>query len=83
MVSILIWCNSSSFPEPPYHFTRKLKDTETTVKESVALRCEVDDDDANVKWFKDGDVSQIMIVADALFTSCVLRYPRACSSEHV
>ncbi|XP_064634017.1 twitchin-like isoform X9 [Lineus longissimus] len=41
--------------EPPYHFTRKLKDVEATVGDTVPLRCEVDDDDATVRWYKDGD----------------------------
>ncbi|KAI1239249.1 hypothetical protein IHE44_0012363 [Lamprotornis superbus] len=41
-------------PDPPILVTKGLEDTSTYVGERVELSCEVSEDDANVKWFRNG-----------------------------
>ena len=52
---------SARFSEPDYHFTRKLEDQTTIIKETIPLRVELDEDDGKVKWYKDGEVSQCVL----------------------
>ncbi|KAJ7399107.1 Myosin-binding protein C, slow-type [Pitangus sulphuratus] len=40
--------------DPPILVTKGLEDTNTYVGERVELSCEVSEDDANVKWFRNG-----------------------------
>ncbi|XP_059582430.1 myosin-binding protein C, slow-type isoform X1 [Alligator mississippiensis] len=48
-------CSTELFVrEPPILVTRSLEDTNTYVGERVELVCEVSEEDANVKWFKNG-----------------------------
>uniref|UniRef100_A0A8C2UF70 Myosin-binding protein C, slow-type n=1 Tax=Coturnix japonica TaxID=93934 RepID=A0A8C2UF70_COTJA len=48
-------CSTELFVrDPPILVTKGLEDTSTYVGERVELSCEVSEDDANVKWFKNG-----------------------------
>uniref|UniRef100_A0A8C8B8X3 Myosin binding protein C1 n=1 Tax=Otus sunia TaxID=257818 RepID=A0A8C8B8X3_9STRI len=48
-------CSTELFVrDPPILVTKGLEDTNTYVGERVELSCEVSEDDANVKWFKNG-----------------------------
>ncbi|XP_051784442.1 myosin-binding protein C, slow-type isoform X2 [Erpetoichthys calabaricus] len=40
--------------ELPVTITKELEDVKTTVNERIELECEVSEEDANVKWFKNG-----------------------------
>ncbi|XP_049740129.1 myosin-binding protein C, slow-type isoform X2 [Elephas maximus indicus] len=49
-------CSTELFVrEPPVLVTKQLEDTHTYCGERVELECEVSEDDAHVKWFKDGE----------------------------
>ncbi|XP_012576082.1 PREDICTED: myosin-binding protein C, slow-type [Condylura cristata] len=49
-------CSTELFVrEPPILVTKQLEDTEAYCGEKVELECEVSEDDANVKWFKNGE----------------------------
>ncbi|XP_069048892.1 myosin-binding protein C, slow-type isoform X2 [Lepisosteus oculatus] len=41
--------------ELPVTITKELEDVNTTVNERIELECEVSEDDAQVKWFKNGE----------------------------
>ncbi|XP_019507409.1 PREDICTED: myosin-binding protein C, slow-type [Hipposideros armiger] len=41
--------------KPPIMVTKQLEDTNAYCGEKVELECEVSEDDANVKWFKNGE----------------------------
>ena len=43
--------------EPEYRFTKQLDDIDTLVKETASFECEVNDEEAQVKWFKADKVS--------------------------
>uniref|UniRef100_A0A8C3DBC9 Myosin binding protein C1 n=1 Tax=Corvus moneduloides TaxID=1196302 RepID=A0A8C3DBC9_CORMO len=48
-------CSTELFVrDPPILVTKGLEDTSTYVGERVELSCEVSEDDANVKWFRNG-----------------------------
>ncbi|XP_074757255.1 myosin-binding protein C, slow-type [Athene noctua] len=48
-------CSTELFVrDPPILVTKALEDTNSYVGERVELSCEVSEDDANVKWFKNG-----------------------------
>ncbi|XP_071584146.1 myosin-binding protein C, slow-type isoform X3 [Heliangelus exortis] len=48
-------CSTELFVrDPPILVTKGLEDTSTYVGEHVELSCEVSEDDANVKWFRNG-----------------------------
>ncbi|RMC03016.1 hypothetical protein DUI87_20209 [Hirundo rustica rustica] len=48
-------CSTELFVrDPPILVTKGLEDTNTYVGERVELSCEVSEDDANVKWFRNG-----------------------------
>ncbi|XP_074863618.1 myosin-binding protein C, slow-type isoform X2 [Carettochelys insculpta] len=48
-------CSTELFVrEPPVVVTKPLEDLSTYVGERIELSCEVSEDDANVKWFKNG-----------------------------
>ncbi|XP_069663579.1 myosin-binding protein C, slow-type isoform X3 [Haliaeetus albicilla] len=48
-------CSTELFVrDPPILVTKGLEDTSTYIGERVELSCEVSEDDANVKWFKNG-----------------------------
>ncbi|XP_038612466.1 myosin-binding protein C, slow-type isoform X4 [Tachyglossus aculeatus] len=48
-------CSTELFVrEPPILVTKHLEDTNTYCGERVELECEVSEEDANVKWFKNG-----------------------------
>ncbi|KAM9311627.1 myosin-binding protein C, slow-type [Gastrophryne carolinensis] len=48
-------CSTELFVrEPPVLVTKELENVSTYVGERVELECEVSDEDANVKWFKNG-----------------------------
>ncbi|KAM8982392.1 myosin-binding protein C, slow-type isoform 2-T2 [Sarcophilus harrisii] len=49
-------CSTELFVrEPPIMVTKQLEDTKAYCGERVELECEVSEDDANVKWFKNGE----------------------------
>ncbi|XP_074231281.1 myosin-binding protein C, slow-type isoform X9 [Camelus bactrianus] len=49
-------CSTELFVrEPPVMVTKQLEDTKAYCGERVELECEVSEDDANVKWFKNGE----------------------------
>ncbi|XP_054552076.1 myosin-binding protein C, slow-type, partial [Talpa occidentalis] len=49
-------CSTELFVrEPPIMVTKQLEDTQAYCGERVELECEVSEDDANVKWFKNGE----------------------------
>ncbi|XP_009082687.1 PREDICTED: myosin-binding protein C, slow-type, partial [Acanthisitta chloris] len=47
-------CTELFVRDPPILVTKGLEDTSTYVGERVELSCEVSEDDANVKWFRNG-----------------------------
>ncbi|XP_004469253.2 myosin-binding protein C, slow-type isoform X2 [Dasypus novemcinctus] len=49
-------CSTELFVrEPPIMVTKQLEDVSSYCGERVELECEVSEDDANVKWFKNGE----------------------------
>ena len=50
---IFIWLNVI-FSEYPHKFTNKLEGKNVVEDDKVEFKLEVEDDDADVKWFKDG-----------------------------
>jgi hypothetical protein len=44
--------------DPEFNFKRKLNDVDVYEKETATFECEVNDEEAPVKWFKDNKVRE-------------------------